>query len=264
MTSYQRLDRESVILDELGYNAVNDHIYTMESEVIKEWTRFFTDRAYQVLDFSKFHKEVPRSNAKAVAVSTQWYQFSAFMPYFLCQAAAFMSTNEKRHYVIQTAFEELGMRDVDEIHPEMFKQCCVEAGIPGEMFQKLSAHEPVQALLLRLNDLMLASQDDDYIMGMLLGLELPAEDNISSIFHSCAFDSTAEAKLRTHKFFKLHMALECEHVRLTVSNFLRFSLATEAKNQFIAGFDEGIRFWVDYWQEMSHFAIGLSIANQES
>ena len=32
-----------------------------------------------------------------------------------------VSTNEKRHYVIQTAFEELGMRDAREIHPDIWQ-----------------------------------------------------------------------------------------------------------------------------------------------
>jgi Iron-containing redox enzyme len=170
--------------------------------------------------------------------------------------------NEKRHYVIQTAFEELGMRDVSEIHPEMFKRTCQSVGISTSEFGRLSTYQPVQELLQSLAARLKQNFDDDFILGMLLGLELPAEDNISSVFWSSAFDRDAEELLRNSKFFKLHMALEVEHIRLTVSNFIRFCISEDQKRHFQEGFLVGIEFWSDFWRELGRLAMSLDLVGQ--
>lgn len=247
---YQKLETNHTYMSESGYQGIHEGQFSATHPEIQEWTRRFMDAAYMQLNFEAFHAATPRSKAKAIAVSTQWYQFSSFMPWFLCQAAANVSNNEKRHYVIQTAFEELGMRDVTEIHPEMFRQTCAAVGISPANFDALGAYQPIQGLLQRLTGNVLATRDDDFIMGMLLGLELPAEDNISSVFWSAAHDDGAEASLRDSKFFKLHMALETEHVRLTVSNFLRFCDTDAKKLRFQDGFAVGIDFWRDFWNTL--------------
>jgi hypothetical protein len=168
-----------------------------------------------------------------------------------------VSDNEKRHYVIQTAYEELGMRDAAEIHPEMFREAAMQSGVKDENIQQFMHYEPVTHQLAWLANRLLHCDSDSEVMGMLLGLECPADENIDTIFNALAFTESAEHSARESKFFKLHRAIETEHVRLTVSNYLRFCPDKAQKEQFIRGFDAGIDFWRRFWEEVGELVASL-------
>src|SRR5262249_52308688 len=138
------------------------------------------------------------------------------------------------------------------------RSSCVDSGIGEEWFAHLAEEAAVTALLDRLRGALEAAESDALVLGMLLGFELPAIDNISSVFLSVAHDAEAESKLARTKFFRLHMALEVEHVRLTVANFLRFCPTEREKAEFTAGFTAGIAFWRDYWRVLADLARRLS------
>jgi hypothetical protein len=91
MANYQKLETNKVFMAESNYHGILESKYVPDNLEVLRWTELFNDMAYQILDFESFHAAIPRSRNKAVAVSTQWYQFSAFMPWFLCQAAANVS-----------------------------------------------------------------------------------------------------------------------------------------------------------------------------
>jgi hypothetical protein len=173
------------------------------------------------------------------------------MPWFLCQAAAMVSTNEKRHYVIQTAFEELGMRDAREIHPDMFWDAAKAVGIAEEERAAIHREPAPAAVLASLRAMLLSYKTDEEVLGILLGLEIPARENIETVFSSLAHSRDARATLDAHKFFVLHRQIEIEHVRLTVSNFLRFCTEDAQKERFIRGFDDGLAFWRSFWGSAS-------------
>jgi hypothetical protein len=40
-------------------------------------------------------------------------------------------------------------------------------------------------------------------------------------------------------------------VRLTLSNFLRFCESLSSKSHYVAGFDDGIKFWQKFWMNTS-------------
>lgn len=245
------LDQTSVAedkeLSEQHYIGIQEQEYTANHRDILHWTEFFHSRVRSRAIFESFERAQPKSFSRAKVVGVFWHRFSSFMPWFLCEAAARVSTNEKRHYVIQTAFEELGMRDVREIHPKMFWETAVHVGITESDKVRLAAIETGIEVLNSLRASILMAKDDETVMGLLLGLEIPAQENIETVFASLAHSKEAECELAVTKFFRLHRQIEIEHVRLTVSNFLRFCLTEEERARFIDGFDQGTSFWEKFW-----------------
>ena len=230
-----------------AYTGIIEKTYTFENPEITTWTRRFEDHVVARSIFSDFEKTCPISFERACVVGTLWNHFSAFMPWFLCQAAAKMSTNEKRHYVIQTAFEELGMRDVREIHADMFWKAALKTGLTHERAEETSKIPGSSRPLDALRASLLSYNTDEEVLGILLGLEIPARENVETLFQSLAHTPALEEELSLDQFFSLHRQIEIEHVRLTVSNFVRFCKTPEQKERFLIGFRAGLDFWQAFW-----------------
>lgn len=238
------LDIDYAGIAALGYDVVREEIFHADHPSLVRWVNFFDMRMRSHRIFERFEEEAGGTSAtKASVVCREWHRFSEFMPWFLCQAAAKVSTNRLRHYIIQTAFEELGGRDWSEIHHELFLRSATAAGVATV------GNDPavcVESLGLLKNALVSATSDAE-ILGLLLGLEIPARENIETIFESLAFDEVSRAALDASKFFRLHRQLELEHIRLTISMFLRFCHSTKSQIEYLNGFDTGIEFWKRFW-----------------
>ena len=141
------------------------------------------------------------------------------------------------------------MRDVNEIHPEMFWQSAELVGITLEDRERIGKCSNIREVLSFLKASLLESESDTEVMGLLLGLEMPAVENIETVFSSLEYKDDLVKDLACHVFFRLHRVIENEHVRLTVSNFLRFCNHSRQKQEFIRGFDKGIEFWSKFWSE---------------
>lgn len=245
-------------ISDLGYDVIREPIFNESHPEVLRWTRHFENRFHQKEIFERFETDVPdKSIEKAAVVLREWHRFSEMMPWFLCQAAALVSTNRLRHYVIQTAFEELGARDAEEIHHEMFETEAKRVGIPWvESYETKIAD--CKRVVLRLKKRLLKCQSDEEILGMLLGLEMPARENIETIFSCLAYSEEARDLLQQSKFFKLHRALEIEHIRLNVANFLRFCETKEKKERYVLGFDAAVEFWNEFWSQMAKGIYQLS------
>lgn len=231
-----------------GYTGVKEAVYTAEHPDVIYWTKFFHERFREKKIFENFEAKTTHTDIhKAVAVATQWYRFSSIMPWILCKAATMVTGNVKRHYVIQGAYEELGMRDVNEIHPERFREAAVDAGVDDSLFEKHQGFTPVNTCLDKLVAALTDSRNDAEVMGLLLGLECPAEENVETLLLGLVQTPEIKEQLLKSIFFRIHKAIECEHIRLTISNFLRFNRDDSSRKDFIHGFDQGIQFWVEYW-----------------
>lgn len=236
----------------LGYNGTKEATYTAEHPDVLAWTKKFEARTRNAAIFQAMHQEHSApSKTRATVVAVLWHRFSEYMPQFLCQAAAQVSTNHIRHYVIQTAFEELGMRNSAEIHPDMFWQSALSAGATEQDKTRLENDPKTNKALSILKDTLSNATTDAEILGMLLGLEIPAIENIEMIYESLALTDGLRSELAQSKFFSLHRQIEVEHVRLTVANFLRFCTTPENKTSFIKGFESGLEFWQTYWNAVS-------------
>lgn len=242
---------------QLCYGGIQEKTYTSNHSDVIKWTTHF----HNIINENKIFdgmKVLPKNFKTAQSVATGWHAFSEFMPWFLCLAASMVSTNQARHYVIQTAFEELGMRDCDQIHPDMFWKAANSIDIfsPDELI--LSENSEIKNSLKFLKERLFSYKTDMSIFGILLGLEIPAVENIETLFTAMAYDTSSERILNKEFFFKLHRIVEIEHVRLTVSNFLRFQKSDTDINLFINGFMDGIIFWKKFWFAMSSYILSSS------
>ncbi|MCX6124800.1 MAG: iron-containing redox enzyme family protein [Proteobacteria bacterium] len=241
----------------LGYDYVQEKTYTADHPEVVAWSNAFLTRFREKQIFEAFeaYHSMP-SLVKAKVVGTQWHRFSDLMPYILCAASAKVSNNRLRHYTIQTAYEELGARNSDEIHHEMFWQTAVVAGVNESDRQAMSDEAEVSSALNYLKQVLAASKSDEEILGLLLGLEICAEENIETVFSSLAHSKKLELNLAETKFFKLHRQLEMEHIRLDISIYLRFCQTSIEKTRlFTKGFDSGVEFWAQFWSGVGKITV---------
>lgn len=237
------------ILDS-GYGSTVEEIFTAHNPLVIEASTSFHRQALDYIPYDRLYDHngplgSRPSLSDAARISQYWYQFSDVIPSVLCDSATLMPNNEMRHYVIQTAYEELGMRDVREIHSRLFKETCEAVGLaPSEMpFRS----EELREILNWLEERPKALQSAHAILGFILGLEIPAVENIKGLLYCLAYTQDTYEKLTSSHFFDLHIKLEPEHVRLTVSNFLRFCPEAHQQGEFQRGFDQGVRFWTLFW-----------------
>lgn len=159
-----------------------------------------------------------------------------------------------RHFVIQTAFEELGGRNRNAIHSRLYASS-LDAGAHGEsaVLAYIKRHSSTRSLL-ELRKYVESISGTSEVMGLCLGLELPANENISAILNAVGHSEEIRGKLLKTPFFRIHRVVEDEHIRLSVANFLHFCRSESEALKFMRAFDLGIVFWRDFWGEAG-FAI---------
>ena len=223
--------------DDIDFNKKIDFL----SNDLNSWIVIFYKRANASVIFREIqHHPAYSTRASAEVVGAKWLGFSEFMPWFLCQAAANVSSNIKRTYICRPAYEELGMGIPEEIHAELFRKCLQIVGVNSD-----SNHVPPIGMLRDyLNETGIG---DDYIFGLCAGLEIIANDNIENLFRNIAYTQEFKEILEGTEFFKLHRANEQGHIELTIGNFLRFSPLPADRRKFVEGFDRAIEFWAQFW-----------------
>lgn len=233
----------------LGYDTVREDIFKIDSPEISTWYKVFADRTPMEEIFTKYlNASNDFKKGRRIAAGVLWYEFSAFSVWYLCQSSASLSDNLKRHYIVQFAFEELGMRDHEEIHCELFRQAAVSAEVSEQHFDTLLGSDEIENLFSWLRGRLLGYENDASIIGLNLGMEFPAEENISTVQTSLSENKEIAEIVANSRFFKVHNVIEAEHIRAGIANFLRFCPDDKAKRLCLEGFDDGILFWKRYWQ----------------
>jgi hypothetical protein len=180
-------------------------------------------------------------------MATAWYDFTRYVPTFICKAVAQTEDAERQHHLIQIAYDELGGRDKDYIHSNLYLEALEKAGIQV-MSKSLGSIKNV----LRGLDSTLVSTESQYgIVGLLLSFEIIAEENIETLFNCLCYEERVAKILSETKFFKIHRADETEHIRHSVANFLRFCKTEQQRQEFKEAFDAGIDFWQRCWDQNS-------------
>jgi hypothetical protein len=236
-----------LIEDVLTSERVRDNHYRLDNPEVLFWTKSFRERANidQIFEKMKTMNETP-SKTTANVVGASWLSFSSWVPKLLILNALKVTSNLMRHYIIQIVFEELGSRKKEEIHSDLFAQTLREIGITNLDIWKVQ-----DAFGLDLfNELYSKSENassDAEVLGLNLGLEINAKENIETLFNSLAYSEDARSRVENSLFFKIHKIVETEHIRLTVSNFLRFCPTEGDKHDFMNGFDYSIAYWNEFW-----------------
>lgn len=231
---------------------VFENIYDKESEEVIQWTAYFTKRANIPEIFSEIRKRVSsRKFLHAEIVGTFWHHFSALAPRVMSIASAKVDNNLMRHYIVQVIFEELGTRNHRLIHPDLFLDAIELIGVTTDKRKRLVSKHLSKLGFHDLTAVMNGAESNCEILGILLGLEIDANENIQTIFESLAFSDEATQKIKDTTFFKIHRIAEDEHIRLDVANFLRFCKTNDEKEKFTQGFDKAVIFWKNYWDAMA-------------
>lgn len=231
---------------------VFENIYDKDSAEVIEWTDRFSKRANIPTIFNEIGKRIATKKfLNAEIVGTFWHHFSALAPQVMSIAAAKVDSNLMRHYIVQIIFEELGTRNHRLIHPDLFLDTIEEIGVTKERRKNLVKKYLAILGLDNLVSVMNGAKTNSEILGILLGLEIDANENIQTIFDSLAFDDEAEVKVKHTPFFKIHRIAEDEHIRIDVANFLRFCQTDKEKGEFTQGFDKAVSFWKNYWDAMA-------------
>lgn len=231
----------------IQYDGIKERVFTIDHPEVIAITQEFKEKVMKLRIFEKFEAVAPISLRRAEVVGSAWHAFSAFVPWLLCHASTSVSTNRMRHYVIQTAFEELGMRDEKEIHHEMYWSAAKLAGLTDTVRDEVEAHPLITTALKNLEKSARSLKSDGELMGFLLGMEIPAVENIETVLSSLAHNSQVRPALENSQFFLLHRQIETEHVRLAVSTFLRFCGTEAMKVDYKRGFDLAVSFWSEFW-----------------
>ena len=231
---------------------VYETVYDKDSKEVIEWTQYFSERANIPEIFSEISKRLSTKNyLHAEVVGTFWHHFSALAPQVMSLAAARVDNNLMRHYIVQIIFEELGTRNHRLIHPDLFLDAIESIGISSLRRQELVARHLQKLGFNLLSQVMDEAKSNSEILGVLLGLEIDANENIQTIFDALSFNDEATTKIKDTPFFKIHRIAEDEHIRLDVANFLRFCQTESEKEKFFLGFDKAVNFWTHYWNAMS-------------
>ncbi len=229
-------------------STLTEEQYTLDHPEVIFWTDFFLSEANKKDIFSDLTESSPvATKYTALVVGSSWHKFSEFMPKLLTHAATSMHSNEKRHYITQVAWEELGEGNINNLHCDLFEEALTLSEVTQDEYEAFIhtdySHEPIRALqnsFLKLNS-------DSEILGLCLGLEIIAIENIETIYWALAHTPEVAERISATKFFKIHRFNETEHIRLNISNYLKFCSTPLEKDKFKQGFDEALKFWEFFW-----------------
>ena len=231
---------------------VFENVYDSDSPEVIEWTNMF----YKMANVDKIFEETWmrlkfRSKTKAAVIGTFWHHFSSLAPKVMSIASAQVSNNLMRHYIVQIIFEELGSRNHRLIHPDLFLDCLQQIGITDHDRINLISKNLSKFPFEYLKTIMTNASTDGMSLGILLDLEIDAEENIQTLFDALSYDEESSELVEKSSFFRIHKIAEKEHIRLNVANFLRFCPSEESKSEFLSGFNQAVHFWRLYWNAIN-------------
>jgi hypothetical protein len=231
---------------------VFEEVYESDSPIVIEETKRFKERAKIPQIFNETWRRLnSKTKFHAEIIGTFWHYFSIVAPQVMSLGAAKVGNNLMRHYIVQIIFEELGGRKYKMIHPDLFLDCLEQIGVTEAKREELLKKYLYAFPFDFLKSAMCAANTDARVLGILLGLEIDAEENIHTIYEALAHDNSARKIVDESLFFRIHKVVEEEHIRLDVANYLRFCPDPSDREEFMRGFDQGVLFWKMLWDEIS-------------
>lgn len=223
---------------------VKDLVYPSDHPDVVHHTARFLKRKDEAALFDAYVAATRQPSLHAaIVLGTQWYRFSSLMSQLPSVAVGRLTETQMRHFVIQTAFEELGEHDGHMIHSHLFLEAIQVAGVREEHVLDWCTFAPVTAAIERLRQDLARSPSDQEILGLLHGLEIPANDIIEHLFAGLAHSPEVSTALQATPFFRIHRVVEDEHIRRGTANYLRFCPSLGEKMNFAHGFEHALLFW---------------------
>ena len=182
----------------MALETVKEREFTFDHPEVGKHTDMFFGLQKRANLFDAFDGIQKPSRDLAVVLGTFWCLFSAFMPRFASRAAGMIRDNLKRHFVIQTPFEELGGRDGNQIHADLFVQALQLAGVGEIDFLRWCSFRPIAEALEGLEKSLAGEDTDHEVLGILHGLEIPAEEIIDRLFAGLAHSEDVREALDGH------------------------------------------------------------------
>ncbi len=223
------------------------------------WTQHFMSEAQKRNVFANIKAALAgkRSLIAAQTMATAWYDFTRYVPTFITKAVAQTHDPERQHHLIQIAYDELGGRNKEFIHSQLFLKAIETIGVKIEPNLSCSS---IKEVLQVLDRTLAHTHSQSGIIGLLLSFEIIAEENIETLFDGLCYSDEYDEILSDTPFFKIHRADETEHIRHSVANFLRFCNTETDREEFKRSFDQGIDYWHRFWDQCArliHLEAGL-------
>jgi hypothetical protein len=138
--------------------------------------------------------------------------------------------------LISISNEEMGDGKVKLIHSDLFRSACASVGIVID--------EDCEVLALDILHRSIEKKStDSYLLGIHLGLEIIANENIKNLINAI------DENISQTPFFQIHLVNEDEHIQKCVNNFYEFCTTEYEKSDFMSGFELSVLFWKEFWKE---------------
>jgi len=236
----------------------HEDIYRADHPAVVHLTDSFSKVAKDHKLFANISASIKnrRSQAMAETMAGIWFDFTRKVPKFIAYAVSKTNDPERQHSLIQIAHDELGGHDKSQIHSKLFVDAVDAIGI---RLTPESSCRGFRSVLVRLDAALADASRDAGIIGLLLALEIPAQENIEMLFECLSFDEASRKSLSASRFFQIHRQDESEHIRHSVANYLRYCQTEEDRAAFHHSFESGLRFWERFW---GHTARLINVATE--
>lgn len=187
-----------------------------------------------------------QAKTSPLRLAAYWYHFSVFAADFLCLALPLLQNPVNRCYVAQTANEELGCGDPEQVHSVLLLKALAEAGLDQHAILAYPTIE-IDSVLSALKQQLLNAENDYEIAGFFLGFELLAEHNISHVFGCLQPYTPSGEALRQTLYFQEHFKVEPAHIRRAITLVVNSCTYDYQIKSALDKFHYTISFWNAFW-----------------
>ena len=228
---------------------------TKIADPVSHYTDFFMRLAKPEEIFPPFKAAIPQQSYEtSVVIGSLWYHLSEAIVDYLCTSLAKLENPYIRHFVVQTAYEELGEESEDKLHTDLLRHTLKVAGIHDNDILEWSGEMDVKASLDTLHAQLDECQTDAEIAGLLLGLEIIAFENIQNVVDSISYSEEVAARVLETDWVRMHNVMEEAHIRRAVSVFVRFMPDLTSQRKFVHRFSQAMDFWKAFWGSVAQAA----------
>ncbi len=187
-----------------------------------------------------------QTETSPLRLAAYWYQFSVFATDFLCLALPLLQNPVNRCYIAQTANEELGGGNPEQVHSVLLLEAFAKVGLDKNAILGYPTLE-IDGVLSDLKQQLLNAKNDYEIAGFFLGFELLAEHNISHVFGCLQPHAPSGEALRQTPYFQEHFKGEPEHIRRAITLAMNSCTYDYQIKSVFDKFHYTISFWNAFW-----------------